>query len=241
MTNTLSIAKRELRTYFNSPIAYIVLGVFLLIAGWLFFFFSGLFIVGKASMRSFFAVSPLLFMFVVPAVTMRLIAEERKSGTLESLLTLPVRESEIVLGKFLAALGMMAVGLLFTVFYPVSLALLTAPGTSLDWGPVIGGYVGNLLLASAFIAVGMWASALSKNQIVGFIAGLGICFTLWVLDKAILILPASVGAIFQYLGVTYHFENIARGVIDTRDVLYYVTVTAIGLTLTTRALAAVRK
>jgi ABC-2 type transport system permease protein len=133
------------------------------------------------------------------------------------------------------------VGLAFTFFYPFSLVAITAPGNTFDWGPVVGGYIGLVLLASAFIAVGMWASALSKNQIVGFIAGLALCFILWVLDKAILILPASVGELLQYLSVTYHFENVARGVLDTRDVLYYVTVTTIGLLLTTRTLSSVRK
>lgn len=241
MKNVVAIARKELASYFNSPIAYIVLGTFLVISGWLFFYFSGLFIVGKSSMRMFFAVSPLLFMFVTPAVTMRLIAEERKSGTLEALMTLPVKDHEIVLGKFIAALGMMCVGLLFTMAYPFSLVAITQPGARFDWGPVIGGYAGLVLLASAFIACGMWASALSKNQIVGFIAAIGICFVLWVLDKAILVLPASLGAPIQYLSVTYHFENIARGVIDTRDLLYYVTVTTIGLILTTRQLSSVRK
>lgn len=241
MKNVIAIARKELASYFNSPIAYIVLGTFLVVGGWLFFYFSGLFIAGHASMRAFFAVSPLLFMFVTPAVTMRLIAEERKSGTLEGLMTLPVREHEIVLGKFTAALAMICVGLVCTLAYPFSLVAMSAPGSTFDWGPVAGGYLGLVMLASAFIACGMWASALSKNQIVGFIFALGICFVLWVLDKAILILPSSLGALFQYMSVTYHFENIARGVIDTRDVLYYVTVTTIGLLLTTRALSSVRK
>jgi ABC-2 type transport system permease protein len=241
MQNALGIARRELSTFFNSPIAYIVLGVFLLVAGWLFFYFSGFFIVGRASLRSFFALAPVLFMFLAPALTMRLIAEERKSGTLEILLTLPVREWEVVLGKYLAALGMVALGLLFTLLYPVSVSMLVADGQHMDWGPVIGGYVGLLLLASAFLGVGLWASALSKNQIVGFIVGLLICFLLWIVDKAAIILPGSLGELLEYLSVTYHFENIARGVIDTRDILYYVSVTTTGLLLTTRTLAGVRQ
>ena len=241
MQNALGIARRELSTYFNSPIAYIVLGVFLLVAGWLFFFFSGFFIVGRASLRPFFSLAPVLFMFLAPAITMRLIAEERKSGTLEILLTLPVTEAEVVVGKFLAALGMVVFGLCFTFLYPLSVALLTAPGASMDWGPVVGGYLGLVLLASSFIAVGMWASAISKNQIVGFIVGLLLCFVLWIIDKAAIVLPASLGQVFEYLSVTYHFENISRGVIDTRDILYYLSVTTTGLLLTVRTLAAVRQ
>ena len=239
--NTLTIARRELSTFFNSPIAYIVLGVFLAIAGYLFFFFSGLFIVGKATMRPFFALAPILFMFLVPALTMRLIAEERKSGTFETLMTLPVREWEIVTGKFLAALAMIGVALLFTLPWPLSLVSATAKDAAFDWGPVLGGYLGIMLMCSAFIAVGLFASALQKNQIVGFIVGLALCFALWFPDKVAIVLPSGFAEIAQYLSVGYHFENIARGVIDTRDLFYYVTVTVIGLLATTRVLASVRK
>jgi gliding-associated putative ABC transporter substrate-binding component GldG len=240
MNNVVAIARRELRTYFNSPIAYIVLGVFLVTAGWLFFFYSGLFIVGRATLRPFFSVAPLLFMLLAPAITMRLVAEERKTGTLESLLTLPVREWEVVVGKLTAALGMVAVGLLFTIPFPITLAALTAPGFTFDWGPVLGGYVGLVLLAGAFLSVGMWASAISKNQIVGFIVGLAACFVLWILDKATVILPQGLASIFEYLSVTYHFENFAKGVFDSRDFIYYASVIAIGVVLTVRALQSVR-
>jgi ABC-2 type transport system permease protein len=241
MKSSLAIARRELSTYFNSPIAYVVLGVFLVVAGWLFFSFSGLFATERASLRPFFSFAPLLFMFLAPAITMRLLAEERKSGTLELLLTLPVTDGDVVVGKFLAALGMMAVGLLCTLLYPITLSLMVSADAHLDWGVVVGGYLGLLLLAAAFLASGMWASAVSKNQIVGFIAGLAICFVLWILDRAIYVLPAGIGEVVQYLSVTYHFENIARGVIDSRDLLYYASVTTTGLLLTTRALAAVRQ
>ncbi len=241
MSHTLRIARRELAAFFNAPIAYIVLGVFLAAAGYLFFFFSGLFIVGKASMRGFFGLAPVLFLFLAPAITMRLIAEERKSGTLEMLMTLPVKEWEVVAGKFLAALATVGVAMLFTLPYPFSLVAVTAPGVTFDWGPVIGGYVGVMLMASSFLAWGMWASAMNKNQIVGFIVGLALCFALWIPDRIAIVLPESLAGIAQYLSVNYHFENIARGVIDTRDLFYYITVTAIGLIGTTRQLASVRQ
>jgi ABC-2 type transport system permease protein len=240
VSHTLRIARRELATFFNSPIAYIVLGVFLVVAGYLFFFFSGLFIVGKASMRGFFGLAPVLFLFLAPAITMRLIAEERKSGTLESLMTLPVKEWEIVAGKFLAALATVAVCMVFTLPYAISLFSLTDPNQHFDWGPVVGGYVGVMLMSSSFIAFGMWASAMNKNQIVGFIVGLAFCFVLWIPDRVAIVLPEGLSGIAQYLSVNYHFENISRGVIDTRDIFYYVTVTAIGLMATTRQLASVR-
>lgn len=241
MNSVIRIAQKELQSFFNSPVGYVVLGVFLALTGSLYFFFSPLFILNDASMRHFFGLMPVVFMFLAPAITMRLIAEERKSGTIESLLTLPVREWEVVAGKYLAAVVMVGVGVAFTISYPISLSLVTAEGASLDWGPIVGGYIGTMLLSSSFIAVGMWASALGKDQIVGFIVGLAVCFLLWFPDQVAIFLPASLGEVLKYLSANHHFQNIGRGVIDTRDVLYYVTVTAIGLIATTRTLASVRK
>ena len=213
---TLSIAKREFRSYFNSPIAYIVISVFLLLSGW--FFFTPLFLVGRSSLRGFFSFTPVLFIMFIPAITMRLISEEIKTGTLEWLTSMPLRDLDVVLGKFLAAFGLIAVALVITLPYPVSVDMIG----SLDWGPVIGGYVGLLLLAGALLSVGLFASSLTENQIVAFIIGVTLCFVLYMLDKITFFLPDQLGAIFQYLSVDYHFENIARGVIDSRDVLYYV-------------------
>ncbi|MFT3837265.1 MAG: ABC transporter permease subunit [Myxococcaceae bacterium] len=239
MNPSLSIARREFRTFFASPIAYIVLGGFLVLSGWL--YFSTVFLAGQASMRGFFALAPVLFMVLVPAVTMRSVAEERKTGTLELLLTMPLEDWQVVLGKFLAALAMVGVGLLWTLPYAVTVSSLTAPGASFDWGPVVGGYLGLLLLAGAFIALGLWGSALSKNQIVGFIVGLVLCFAFWFVDKFAVILPERLGRIFEYVSVDYHFANIARGVIDTRDLLFYLSLTAAGLLLTTRSLSIARQ
>jgi len=239
MNSVLAVARRELKTFFASPIAYIVLGAFLLLTGW--FYFSPLFIAGQASLRNFFAIAALCFVFIVPAITMRSIAEERKSGTLELLLTMPVEDWHVVLGKFLAALGMICVGLLFTIPYALTVSSLTGPGAPFDWGPVVAGYFGLVLLASSFIALGLWASALSKNQIVGFIIGLIVCFAFYFIDKFGALLPDWLGKIVEYLSVDYHFENIARGVIDTRDVLFYVSLIAGGLVLTTQLIANIRQ
>lgn len=238
MQSTLAIARREFNTYFNSPMAYIVLGAFLLVAGWL--FFSTLFLAGQASLRGFFGLAPFLFVLLAPAITMRLVAEERKSGTLELLLTYPVRDWEIVVGKFLAALAMVAVGLLFTVPYALSVSSLAAPGASFDWGPVVGGYIGLLMMAASFISLGLWASAVTRNQIVGFILGLVACFIFWAVDKFAMLFPQGAAATLQYLSVDYHFENISRGVLDTRDLLFYLSLTAAGLLLTARSLSATR-
>jgi ABC-2 type transport system permease protein len=205
----------------------------------LYFWFSGLFIVGVASLRNFFGVAPLLFMFLAPAITMRLVAEERKTGTIELLMTLPVKEWEIIIAKWLAAVLMMSVGLAFTLTYPITLTLLAADNASIDYGPIIGGYLGCVLMAGAFAAVGLWASAMSENQIVAFIFGLVVSFALWVLDKTALIHP-GLGEILEYLSVNYHFESISRGVLDTRDLLYYATLIFLFLGLSAGALRAIR-
>ena len=239
MSSALAVARKEFKTFFQSPIAYIVIGVFLLVLGW--FYFSPLFLGGTASLRSFFGLAPILFMVFAPAVTMRLLAEERKSGTLELLLSMPIKDWEVVIGKFTAALAMVAVALLWTLPYPISVSSLTVKGVSFDWGPVLGGYFGLLLLASSFLALGLWASALSRNQIVGFIIGLLLCFSFYFVDKFAFFLPSSLGEVLQFLSVDYHFENIARGVFDTRDILYYLSLTAAGLMLTTRSLSAARQ
>jgi ABC-2 type transport system permease protein len=239
MEATLAIARRELRTFFASPIAYVVLGGFLLLAGWL--YFSTLFLAGQASLRAFFGIAPVLFVVLVPAITMRAVAEERKSGTLELLLTLPMEDWQIVLGKFLAALGMVSVGLAWTLPYPLTVAALTAPGVGFDWGPVFAGYLGLLLLAASFIGLGLWVSALSRNQIVAFIVALVLCFALAFVDKFAVLLPESLGQVLEYVSVDYHFENIARGVLDTRDLLFYLSLTTLGLVLTTRALSSARR
>lgn len=234
MNTTYCIAKRDFQAYFNSPVAYVVLGVFLLVLGYL--FFSTLFLGGFASMRGFFNVAPILFVVFGPAITMRLISEERKTGTIEQLLTLPITNFEVVLGKFLASLGIVVVGLIFTLPYAFSLTLLTPPGAPFDYGPVVGGYVGLILLSSAFLSLGLFASSLTKNQIVAFIIGLALCFFFYFVDKFAILMPAKVGAFFEFISVDYHFANIARGVIDTRDLVFYLSLITIFLVLTERSL-----
>lgn len=234
MSTTISIARRDFQAYFNSPVAYVVLGVFLLVLGYL--FFSTLFLGGYASMRGFFGVAPIIFVVFGPAITMRLISEERKTGTIEQLLTLPVHNCEVVLGKFLAALGIVCVGLLFTVPYALSLSVLTPPDAHLDYGPILAGYLGLILLSSVFLALGLFASSLTKNQIVAFIIGLAFCFFFFFVDKFAVLMPPRVGAILEYISVDYHFGNIARGVIDSRDLVFYFSLIAIFLVLTERSL-----
>ncbi|MCD6534880.1 MAG: ABC transporter permease subunit [Deltaproteobacteria bacterium] len=227
MSGALTVFKKELRGFFFSPIAYIVITTFLLLSGW--FFFSTFFLYNQAELRSFFSQLPITFAFIVPAVTMRLFSEELNSGSFELLSTLPVTPCQIVVGKFLAALTFIALMLLPTITYALSAAALG----DLDWGPVFGGYCGALLLAGAYTGVGLLASSLTKNQIVAFIIGMAICFMLTIFERMLFFVPESLLAIFAYLGSTTHFQNISRGIIDTRDLLYFLSIIFIALYATT--------
>ena len=221
--NTMHIFRREFRHYFVTPIAYIVISIFLILTGW--FFFSTFFLYSQAELRNFFSLLPLIFSFIVPTITMRLFSEEYNVGSYEILVTMPVTDRDIILGKFFAALAFIAVMLLPTLSYAISVSLLG----DLDWGPVIGGYVGALLLGAAFSAVGLFASALTKNQIIAFIIGMIICFALTMVDKILFFLPESMLGFFQFIGADYHFENVSRGILDTRDILYFVSVVFVAL------------
>ncbi len=223
MRQVWPIFKKEFRSYFVSPIAYIVISIFLVVMGW--FFFSTFFLFNQASLRNFFGLLPILFAFVIPAVTMRLVSEELNVGTYEILLTLPVSFREVVLGKFLAALAFVAAMLLPTLAYPVIVGFLG----DLDWGPVIGGYLGALLLGASFSAVGLLASSLTRNQIVAFIIGVAICFALVLIDKILFFLPVQLLGVFEYLGADTHFENVAKGILDSRDILYFLSLTFVSL------------
>jgi len=234
MRNVLAVARREMHGYFDSPVAYIVVVSFLLVAGWM--FFSALFLIGRADMRPFFAPSPfspsMLLVILVPAVTMRLVAEERKTGTIELLTTMPVRDSEVVLGKFLAALGLLGAALLLTLAYPLTVSTLGA----LDWGPVIAGYLGMLLFAATLVAVGLLCSTLTENQIVAFIVAFLVSAALYYVYWLQFFLPQFLAPVFEYVSVSFHLGNMARGVVDSRDVLFYLTATAGGLFLAVRSL-----
>ncbi|MFC2166388.1 ABC transporter permease [Acidobacteriota bacterium] len=224
MQNIKHIFKKEFKSYFFSPIAYIVISVFLLIIGWL--FYSTFFLDRQANLTRFFSLLPVAFAFVVPAVTMRLFSEEINIGSYEILLTMPVTFRDIIVGKFLAAVGFIGVMLIPTLFYAVSTAFLG----KLDLGPVIGGYVGAILLGATFSSIGILASSVTRNQVVAFIIGMAVCLTLTLLiDFMLFFLPSFLVGIFQYLSANYHFQNIAKGVIDLRDILYFVSVSFVVL------------
>lgn len=231
MNNIYPIFKKEVRTYFNSPIAYIVLTVFLLISGY--FFASPLFLNNQADLRTAFGVIPFIFIFFVPAITMRLLAEEKKSGTLEVLVTMPVKDVEVILGKFGAALVLLVVAIGLTLTYVLTISLLG----NADGGPIVGGYLGLILMGATYLAIGIYTSSVTENQIVAFIISFLIIFALFMLDKVLMFVPGGLVSILEYLAMDYHFSNIARGVIDTRDLIYYLSLIFLGLFLATRTLA----
>lgn len=228
--NVRTIWRKELRSYFNSAMAYVVIVVFLSIVGW--FYTSSLFLINAASMRVVFEIIPTVFMFVIPAITMRLLSEERKSGTLELLITKPLYDVEIVIGKFLGAWTLVGIALLPTLVYYATLAFLG----DMDNGPVIGGYVGLMLMAGVYIAVGLLASSLTDNQVVAFILGFVFVFGLFMLDKVLIYVPVWMASEVEYLGIDYHFSGIARGVIDTRNIVYFLSVQMVALLFATLSL-----
>jgi ABC-2 type transport system permease protein len=225
LSNTNTIFRKELRSYFNSAVAYVVIVVFLAIVGWV--YTSSMFLINVASLRLMFEWIPLVFLFVVPAITMRLLAEEKKAGTIELLTTKPLHDWEIVAGKFFAAWTLTGLALLPTLIYYITIAFLG----DIDNGPVIGGYIGLLFMAGVYIAVGLLASSLTENQIVAFIVGLLLMFALFLMDKVLIFIPEFMISVVEYLGIDFHFSNIARGVIDTRDVVYFLSVLGFSLYL----------
>jgi ABC-2 type transport system permease protein len=230
MSPALVISRRELRTYFNSPVAYIVVTVFTIITGYL--FFTQLFVEQQAELRGFFGTMPLLFMFLAPAITMRLLADERSSGTLELLITMPVRDWEVVLGKFLAAMGLLCAALALTMVFAITVRAIGP----LDRGPVIGGYLGLLLMGGAYVSIGVMCSAFTRNSIVAFIVAFAISFALFLLGHVVQFVPQGLQPLVSFLSISNHFDNISRGIIDTRDVFYYLSVMGVSLLLATLAL-----
>ena len=222
MKQAINIFKKEFSDYFISPIAYIVISIFLLVTGW--FFFTTFFLYGQASLRNFFSLLPLIFSFVIPAITMRLFSEELNIGSYETLLTLPVTFKDIILGKLLAGTALIVTMLIPTLAYAITVTLIG----QLDWGPVIGGYMGAILLGAAYASIGLFASALTRNQIIAFIVGMAICFSLTLVDKMLFFIPQSLLGVIGYIGADFHFQNISKGIIDSRDILYFLSVTFVG-------------
>lgn len=231
MTHVLSIAKKELRAYFLSPIALIFIGTFLFVTLFTFFWVEAFYARNIADIRPLFSWLPVLLIFLVGALTMRLWSEEQKLGTLEILLTLPVEIRKLVVGKFLGGLALVALALALTLSVPITVSLMG----DLDWGPVAGGYLAALLLASAYLAIGLCISAISENQIIALILTVIVCSVLYVLgtDPVTSLAGVRGSELLKSIGVGARFESIERGVIDLRDVVYYLSITVLFLVLNT--------
>ena len=230
MKHILTISGRQFRSYFNGPVAYIVICIVMLTLG--FFFWNTFFLYGRASAREMFRWLGLILVFALPPLTMGLLAEEKRTGTIELLITMPVTEAQVILGKFLGVVGLYAVLLVLTLPYPISVSTLG----NLDWGPVWSGYLGLFLQGSAILAIGLMASSWTSNQLIALFVALALSVFFWVLDKFLALLPTNAASALEWLSFDYHFQSMARGVVDLRDVLFFFSVTVFALAVAFRAL-----
>ncbi len=233
------LLKKEFNSFFASPIAYLVIGVFLLVNGLFLWVFKDNFNIlnaGFADLSSFFYLAPWLFLFLIPAITMKSFADEFNSGTIEILKTKPLTDWQIVLGKFFAALLLVIIALLPTLTYAYTVYQLGSPIGNLDVGSTIGSYLGLLFLASTYTAVGLFTSTLSNNQIVAFIVSVFITFALFYGFDAVGSSLGNSGYALQQFGINEHFKSISRGVVDTRDLIYFISVTFFFLFITKQQL-----
>lgn len=232
MRNVLTISGKEFRSYMSSPMAYIITAAFLIGTG--FFFVFGGTVFSETSMRGVFGSTLyiIVVLLLMSLLTMRMIAEEKKLGTIELLLTAPVRDSELVLGKYLGSVAMMAVMLAFTLYYPLLLVFFGDP----DPGPIFSGYLGLFLLASSALSVGLFASSLTSNQIVSAVVGGGIILGMWFLGTVAALLPAAVGSAIAYFSPANYMPDFVRGIVDTRAIIYFLSIIALFLFLAVRSL-----
>ncbi|HMJ16403.1 MAG TPA: ABC transporter permease [Polyangiaceae bacterium] len=238
MSPMLAIAKREFRSYFDAPLAYVVICISFLALGLMFFLFRGGFWqADQASLQTMFDYVPFgLSALVVPVITMRLLAEEKRSGTLEMLITLPVRDSDVILGKYLGALGLVLVLVLATLIYPVAMFRFPWSLGPLDMGPVVSGYVGLILFSMASVAIGLLISSLTDSQAVAFFITFFVLLVLWFAGSVAQDLEGWWGNALSYLSFQTRLGGFMRGLIDTRDLIFFISVTGLALVVAFRAL-----
>ena len=231
MRNTRIVFYRELVGFFNSPMAYIFLVIFAIVNGY--FFTNRFFLFGQSDLRSLFDIIPLVFLFFIPAITMGLIAREKDIGTMETMSTLPLSTVEFVMGKFFAALCLILLGLLATTIHFITLVFV---GTNIDYGAIFSGYLGLALMGATFAAIGTYASSVTQNQVVAFIIGLFTVLIIFMLDKTLIFVPNSIAGLLQFLAIEYHLSNMSRGVIDSRNLIYFISMIGFFLFLTIQTL-----
>ena len=231
MNNIKFILQKELQYYFNSPMAYIFLVIFSIVNSY--FFTNTFFLVGQSDLRSLFNIIPMVYLFFIPAITMGLVSRENNLGTMEVLSTLPIKIHEFIIGKFLSAVSLIAVGLIFTLFHFITLIFV---GTNIDYGVVFTGYLGILFVGSFYASIGTFASTLTDNQVIAFIIGVFFILIFFLMDKMLMFVPISLTGLIQFISVDYHLSNISRGVIDSRNIIYFSSVIGFFLFLTIRIL-----
>ncbi len=229
--NIKAIYRKEFSSFFNSPVAYIVLVVFTTLSAY--FFTNTFFLMNQSDLRTLFDVIPIIYIFFVPAVTMSLIAREKSAGTLELITTLPLTDAQIVIGKYLAVLSLIGIALLFTMVHFLTLLIV---GTQTDIGAVLTGYIGLLLVGAFYAAIGLFGSAITGNQIVAFIVSFLIIFIFFILEKILVFAPGGMTALLQFISIDYHLSNISRGVLDSRNLIYFGSVIAFFLIVSIRVL-----
>ena len=232
MNNIIHIYLKELRSYFNGPMAYIFLIIFSLVNGY--FFSNTFFIFGQSDMRALFQIIPLVYLFFIPAISMSIIAKEKNSGTMEVISTLPIKEYEFVLGKYFASITLILVALILT---GVHLTNLIAVGSNIDYGAVFTGYLGLFLAGCVYASMGIFASSLTDNQVIAFIIAIFFVLFFFLVDKLLIFIPNTVSGIFQYISIDYHLSNISKGVIDTRNILYFISLIGLFILLTIESLS----
>ncbi len=237
----ISIFKKEINAFFSSLIGYIVIGLFLVMMGLVIWVFPEYSILeyNYATLDQLFSIAPVIFMFLIPAVCMRSFSEENQSGTIELLVTRPLYDLEIIMGKYLACLVLVIFALLPTLIYYYSVHSLGSPPGNLDSGAIMGSYIGLVFLAAAFVAIGVFASSISNNQIVAFLLATFLCFFVHWGFYFLSSLPIFVGKvddIVQMLGIDYHYTSISRGVLDSRDLIYFLSLIAIFIMMTITSL-----
>ena len=237
MSAMMTIARREFRSYFDSPLAYVVICLSFLALGLMFFMYRGGFWqVDRASLQTMFEYVPFgLSCLVVPVVTMRLLAEERRSGTLELLITLPVKDSDVILGKYFGALGLVLVLVLSTLLYPIAMFKFPWVLGTLDKGPIIAGYLGLVLFSAAATAIGLLISSLTDSQAVAFFITFFVLVVLWLMGNAAEAAGGTAATVLTYVSFQSRLEGFSRGLIDTRDVIYFLSITVLALVISFRA------
>ncbi|WP_027137569.1 gliding motility-associated ABC transporter permease subunit GldF [Gaetbulibacter saemankumensis] len=229
----LAILKKEINSFFASPIGYLVISIFLILNGLFLWLFKGEFNIldyGFADLSSFFLLAPWILIFLIPAITMRSFSDEKKQGTLELLLTKPISHAQIVLGKYLGAFILILIALVPTLIYVYTIYQLGNPIGNLDLGSTIGSYIGLLFLIASYTSIGIFTSTLSDNQIVAFITSVFICFAFYIGFEGVAEFTSS--SVIDQFGMSSHYKSISRGVLDTRDIIYFLSITAFFLILT---------